>query len=264
MRETLVTVMLLALSAACAGNARESPPASSERSASNLPKEIQEIVDAPDRDEHDRKLDLSRKPGETLLFFGIKPGMKIFVLGAANGYTAELLGRAVGPSGVVYAHNTNWVLDNFSGPTFEARLAKPANKNIVKVVRDWTDPFPPEVQDLDAVFCVITYHDLFWFEGGVDRVKMNAAVLKALKQGGIYGIIDHSGRPGTGSTEVSSLHRIEEKVVREEVEKAGFVLSAEGSFLRNPQDLRDRNALSGTPVEDRGPSDRFVLKYVKP
>jgi predicted methyltransferase len=80
----------------------------------------------------------------------------------------------------------------------------------------------------------------------------------------VYGIVDHSGRDGTGAAEVKTLHRIEEKLVREEIERAGFRLAAEGAFLRNPGDARDWNASPSAAGEKRGTSDRFVLKYVKP
>jgi predicted methyltransferase len=47
--------------------------------------------------------------------------------------------------------------------------------------------------------------------------------------------------------------------VRREIEAAGFRLAEEGSFLRNPNDPRDRN----TP-EPPMPKDEFVLKFAKP
>ena len=93
---------------------------------------------------------------------------------------------------------------------------------------------------------------------------MNAAVFKALKPGGIFAIVDHSGRDGTGSTEAKTLHRIEEKVVRAEIEKAGFRLRNDGSFLRNANDPRDWSASPGAAGEKRGTSDRFVLAFEKP
>jgi predicted methyltransferase len=76
--------------------------------------------------------------------------------------------------------------------------------------------------------------------------------------------VDHSGRAGSGSSEVKTLHRIEEKVVREEIRKAGFVLEAEAKFLRNPADTMDWNASPGAAAERRGTTDRFVLRFVKP
>ena len=83
---------------------------------------------------------------------------------------------------------------------------------------------------------------------------------------GVYGIADHSARPGTGLADVQTLHRIDERTVREEVEKAGFRLAAEGDFLRNPADARDWNASPNAAEKagKRGTSDRFALRFVKP
>ena len=64
---------------------------------------------------------------------------------------------------------------------------------------------------------------------------------------------------GTGISEAGTLHRIEESFLRQEVEAAGFRLAAEGTFLRNPNDPRDKN----TPDPPQ-PKDEFVLKFVKP
>ena len=91
---------------------------------------------------------------------------------------------------------------------------------------------------------------------------MNQAVFTALKQGGVYAIIDNSAKPGTGSADAERLHRIDEQVVRDEVQRAGFKLVAEDRFLRNPDDPRDWNADSG--VNKTHTQDRFALKFVKP
>jgi predicted methyltransferase len=227
-----------------------------------VPPAIRAVIAAPDRSPDDTKLDAGRKPGETLAFFGITPGMKVAELMAGRGYTSEVLARAVGPTGVVYGQNTAGMLKAFAEKPWSERLAKPALKNVVRVDRDLEDPLPPEAKNLDAVFIVLFYHDAVW--QNVDRDKMNRAVFAALKPGGVYAVIDHSGRPGSGLNETKTLHRIEEKAVREEIERAGFKLAAEGSFLRNPADTRDWNDSPTAAAERRGTSDRFVLKYVKP
>jgi predicted methyltransferase len=220
------------------------------------------IVDAPDRDENDKKLDAGRHPAELLAFFDVHPGQKVADLAAGGGYTTEILARAVGPAGVVYSQNSQWLVDRFAAEPWGARLAKPVNKNVVKVVREFDDPLPPEATDLDIVFDVLFYHDTVWLK--TDRSKMNAAIFRALKPGGIYAIVDHSGRPGTGSTETDTIHRIEESVVKKEILAAGFVLPEEADFLRNPADPRDWNANPVASGPKRGTSDRFVLKFVKP
>jgi predicted methyltransferase len=128
---------------------------------------------------------------------------------------------------------------------------------IAVVVRPFEAPIPPELPEFDLVTLMFNYHDLGHL--GVDRAAMNRAVFQALKKGGVYVIADHSGRPGTGISEAGTLHRVEEAFLRKEVEAAGFKLAAEGNFLRNPKDPRDKN----TPDPPQ-PKDEFVLKFVKP
>jgi predicted methyltransferase len=128
---------------------------------------------------------------------------------------------------------------------------------IVAVPQRFDDPVPAGLAEgrLDLVTLMFNYHDLGFM--GVDRDRMNRALFRALKSGGLYVIADHAGRPGTGISESDTLHRIEEAFLRREVEAAGFRLAAEGQFLRNPADPRDQN---GPPM----PKDEFMLKFIKP
>lgn len=222
----------------------------------------QSIVNAPDRSDADRALDAGRHPVDLLTFFDIKPGMRVAELGAGGGYTTELLARAVGPSGVVYGQNSPTILERFAQLPWTARLGTPPMAKVVRLDRDFDDPFPADVHDLDAVLIILVYHDTVWLK--VDREKMNQAVYRVLRPGGIYGIIDHSATPGSGTNDVQTLHRIDEKVVRHEVSSAGFDLIAEADFLRNPSDTRDWNDSPSAAATRRGTSDRFVLKFVKP
>jgi predicted methyltransferase len=216
------------------------------------------ILQAKDRTEDDRKQDEARKPLETLRFMEVKPGMKVADLGAGGGYLTELLARAVGPTGKVWAQNSKEVVEKYLGTKWDERLARPVNKNVVKAERPSDDPLPPDAKDLDLVVNGFTYHDLTYMP--VDRDKMNKAIFAALKPGGHYVIMDHAGRPGTGATEAKTLHRIEEKVVIDEVKKAGFEVEKEGDFLKNPADPKDASVFG--PL--RGKTDRFIVSFVKP
>lgn len=238
------------------------PTAESGSGKVGVTAEITAAVEAADRSDDDKALDAGRHPGEMLAFFGIAPNMNVADLAAGFGYTTELLARTVGPNGKVYGQNNKFVLEKFAEKGWTERLAKPVNKNVIRVNREFDEPLPPEVHDLDAVIMVLFYHDTVWQK--TDRDKMNKSIFAALKSGGVFGIIDHSGRDGTGVTEAQTLHRIEEKVVREEVEKAGFKLAASGQFMKNSADTRDWNASPRAAAEKRGTSDRFVLKFVKP
>jgi len=237
-------------------------PSAVSAAAVNVPAPVRAAVDATDRSADDRALDAGRKPDQMLAFFGIEPGMKVAELGAGGGYTSELLSRVVGASGKVYAQNSPFILEKFANVPWTARLSKPVLANVVRADREFDDPLPPEATELDAVLIVLFYHDTVWL--GADRDKMNQAVFKALKHGGVYGIVDHSALPGSGLSGVKTVHRIDEKTVLEEVERNGFQLAEEASFLRNPSDTRDWNDSPKEAGDRRGTSDRFVLKFKKP
>ncbi len=188
--------------------------------------------------------------------------MRVAEIGAGAGYTTELLARVVGPTGKVWAQNSELVLERFAERPFSERLRKPVMANVIRVDREFVDPLPPEAAELDAVVNVLFYHDTFWM--GVDRHRMNAAIYRALRPGGVYGILDHSARPGAGASEVQTLHRVDESLVRSEIEAAGFALAETADSWRNPADQRDWNAAPRQAGERRGTSDRFALKFVKP
>ena len=228
--------LLVMLLAGCAA-----PPLSRQQ--------LERIVDDPQRSAADRTNDVRRHPVDMLSFIGVRPGMRVLDVSAGGGYTTELLARAVGPEGRVYAQ----------APKPSPRLLERTKllNNIVVVPRPFNDPVPPELKGLDLVTLMFNYHDFGHL--GVDRASVNRAVFNALKPGGFYVIADHAGRPGTGISESGTLHRIEEPFLRSEVEAAGFRLAEEGTFLRNPNDPRDRE----TP-DPAQPKDEFVLKFVKP
>jgi len=220
------------------------------------------IVGASDRSPDDRALDAGRKPEEFLRFADVRPGMRVAELGAGGGYTTELLARAVGPKGVVFGQNSRLILERFAAKPWGERLTKPVMRNVVRADRDFDDPLPPEAHDLDRVVIMLFYHDTVWMD--VDRARMNAAVFRALKPGGLYVVIDHAARPGAGFADVRTLHRIEERVARAEIEEAGFHFARESDFLRNPADPRDWNDSPSAAGDRRGTSDRFALAFVKP
>jgi predicted methyltransferase len=220
------------------------------------------VVAAADRSPEDRALDAGRKPAELLAFLGIQPGWRIADLGAGGGYTTELLKRAVGSEGAIYGQNSRKLLEMFLEKPWSARLAKPVMNGVVRMDRDFDNPFPAGLRPLDAVTLVLFYHDTVWL--GVDREAMNKAVFNALKPGGVYLIVDHSARPGDGIKVADSFHRIEEDVVKSEVLAAGFVLDGEADFLRNKDDSRLWNDSPRAAGDRRGTSDRFVLRFRKP
>jgi len=154
------------------------------------------IVAAPDRSDGDRQADARRQPAKLLAFTGVRTGMKVLDMEASAGYSTELLARAVGPSGVVYAQDSAAVIERFVKDKFDIRAQKPVMKNVVHVVRNFDDPIPPEVNGLDLITFFFAYHDITYME--VDRAAMNAKMFAALKPGGY--LVNFRARRGTGGS----------------------------------------------------------------
>jgi predicted methyltransferase len=233
-----------ALIAGCAGS-RPPPPA-----------DYAALIASADREEADRQVDPRRKQPQLIGITGVGPGMRVLDMGAGGGYTTELLARAVGPGGKVYAQNSKETVGRVK-ERIEGRLKKPVMSQTEHVVRDFDDPVPPGVANLDLVTYFFAYHDTAFMT--VDRAKMNRALFNALKPGGVLLVADHNATAGAGIGVVKSLHRIEDTFLRREIEAAGFRFVEEGTFLRNPADPRDEMVFRA-----KLPVDEFVYKFVKP
>jgi predicted methyltransferase len=214
------------------------------------------LMAAPDRSDADRQADKRRDPVPLLAFAGLRSGMKVLDMGAGAGYSTELDARAVGPTGIVYGQNPPDFGERAKA-LLTARLATPAMKNSVSVLRPFDDPLPADVHDLDVITFLFFYHDTTYMD--VDRAQMDRKLFAALKPGGMLVVADHAAKPGADISVGKSLHRIDEAVLRREVEAAGFKLVGEGNFWRHPDDARDFSTLRPT-----GPVDEFVLKFQKP
>lgn len=175
-----------------------------------------------------------------------------------------MISRIVGPTGTVYSQEPIFPPESQQiEQTWSARLSQPIFKNVVSIHKNFgSDPLLPAAPgSLDAVVINMNYHDLVLL--GIDRDKLNAEMFRALKSGSVYGIVDHSAKNGSGLKDIS-LHRIDEGLLVEEVQKAGFRLAAASSALRHPEDDRTWVTAPRAAGERRGTSDRFMLKFVKP
>jgi predicted methyltransferase len=214
------------------------------------------LLAAPDRSDADREADKRRDPLPLLKFAGPAPGMTVLDMGAGGGYSTELMARAVAPNGKAYgqypADGPQRAID-----AFNARLKTPAMSNAVADFRPFDDPIPPDVSNLDLITFLFYYHDTTYMN--VDRAAMDRKMFAGLKPGGYLVLADHSAAPGADISVGKSLHRIDEAIVRKELEAAGFKFVAAGDFWRVPGDTRDFS--SNRPPS---PVDAFVLKYQKP
>ena len=217
--------------------------------AAGFAQDYQKILADPSRPQAERDIDAVRKPDQMLKFFGVKPGEKVADLMASRGYYTALLSQAVGPKGVVYSANPT-VRDET-----RERFKAPEYANVKIVEGPMASVGLPQDGSLDFVLLNLDYHEI----AKEDRIAMNKRVFAALKPGGSYGVVDHAAASGAGDSVAKTLHRIEPALVVSEVTAAGFKLGKESDLLKNADDPHTTNAIK----EQRGKSDRFVLKFDK-
>ncbi|MBU6298069.1 MAG: class I SAM-dependent methyltransferase [Alphaproteobacteria bacterium] len=228
--------------------------------AAPVPSYVKAAVADPLRPASDTKTDAERKPAAMLTFAGIKPGMHVMDMIPGAGYFTRLFAKAVGPTGWVYSFQPT-ELDHFSHGKQPAIYAVAADYKNVSVIHESINKLSAP-ERLDVVWTSRNYHDLKDpFFAPADTADINKAVYDALKPGGIYVVLDHSAPKGAGIGDTNTLHRIDEAVVKKEVEAAGFKLIAESNVLRNPKDPRTIKIFDPSI---RGHTDQFILKFRKP
>ncbi len=224
----------------------------------------QAAVTRDGRPEADLVDDAGRKPDQVIAFFQIEPGMRVLDLLSGSGYYTELLASIVGDDGEVIAHNNQAYLSRFEN--LEERFVEGRLANVTRLQIELPE-LRLEPESLDVVVFVLGYHTIWLqpIEGGwpeISHETLLGTLYDALEPGGVLGIVDHSALSGAELAKTSNeLYRVDEGVVREQVEAAGFVLEAESDVLRSPAD--DRTLLVFDP-SIRRQSDRFVYRFRKP
>src|SRR5918995_5326928 len=165
------------------------------------------ILADKERPDTEKALDSTRKPSEVLAFYGVKSGDKVADIFAGRGYYTVLLSGVVGPQGTVYS----------AVPAARPELAERLKNRKFANVRLIDGPLDklalPQDGSLDFVIIHLNYHDL----SPEVRMAMNKRILGALKRGGVYGVVDHSAKEGSGNEAVKTLNRVDKLQVIKEV-----------------------------------------------
>ena len=211
-----------------------------------------EALGASDRPAEDKARDEARKPAQVLEFTGIGVGMIVLDVAASSGWYTEVLSAAVGDDGQVIAQNTVGRKAR-SEEAINARAERLGNITVL-----FADFGSLNLDaEVDAAITALNLHD-FQNRGDKAVQLFLSDVIKALKPGGVFAVIDHEGDAGADN---KSLHRIDVASAKESLVKAGFIVEAVSDILDNPADdhtlhMRDESLGRNT--------DRFLIRARKP
>ncbi len=214
----------------------------------------------PARTADNRKLDEGRMPAAVLAFADIRAGQTVADYQAGGGYYTELLSRAVGPKGRVYALTAP---PGYQAKPWNALVA--AHPNVV-VIAAPTQALSLAPGSVDTLFLHLVYHDLYFVSEKYGHPPMDVpATLKswfaAVRPGGHVVIVDHAGPAGDPRAVVDRLHRIDPARVTADMTAAGFVPDGASDVLHRSDDDQSKNVFDPAI---RGKTDRFMLKFHRP
>jgi predicted methyltransferase len=233
------------------------------------------------RSAENRARDVYRHPKETLLFFGLRPEMKVVEIWPdPDGWYTEVIAPLVREKGKYYAA----VLDVAPGNAnqekrvadFRAKLAgRPDLYDRVEVSvlsEGGADIVAPGSVDLALTFRNV--HN--WMARGKAEQHF-AAMFRALKPGGTLGVVEHRGNSAKPQDPQARSGYVNEQYAIDLIEAQGFKLVAKSEINANAKDTKDyeQGVWTLPPVyrlgevdrdkyREIGESDRFTLRFVKP
>lgn len=220
---------------------------------------IQAQMAIADRHQFDAPRDPHRKPVEMYQKLGVRTGMAIGDFGSGAGYNVELFAAAVGPTGKVWGHNSEFIRDAQNGYYRRAmndRLRNGRLPNAEFIIADIDETGLNNV--LDIAYWGNNMHDYYNRSGEAYVLEILASISKALKPGGVLGVTDHVGVQGRDNRK---LHRIEPKVLLSLIRKAGFVVEEQFNMFRNADDDHTLNVYDDAIYRR---TDRVFIKARKP
>ena len=227
--------------------------------------------------------DQYRHPYETLQFFGLKDNMTVVELSPGGGWYTEILAPYLKDNGTYIAAG----YDPESSSEYYSKNAK----NFAKKMADspklygkaqisiFEAPNKIKVAEPNSADMVVSFRNAHHWHRKGHADAIYAEIFKALKPGGIFGIVQHRAGWDFPKDQKGNMGYLPQKEVIAKIKAAGFRLLESSEINANPKDKKDHpNGVWTLPPslsklktdEDKakykaiGESDRMTLKFVKP
>lgn len=239
-----------------------------------LPSNLEEAISSDYRSPENKKRDQYRHPLETLQFFGIKKDMTVVEIWPSSGWYTEILAPYLSQSGKYIAADPENDPRGYGMPRRAWLMAHPEVAGTVHQAIFNPNGYSKIAAD-GSVDMVLTFRNVHNWLPKENQLASFKTFFKALKPGGILGVVDHRAKPST-SYDPKSGYLLEKDVIAL-AQKAGFKLEAKSEVNANSKDKTDypdgvwtlppRLKLGDKDREKYlaiGESDRMTLKFVKP
>jgi predicted methyltransferase len=285
----VAAAVLMAAGCASPQGGADQPVASVEAVATRAA--IEAALANPARPPEQRERDAFRHPAESLVFWGLEPGMDILEVqpGGEGWWTAILAPFARDTNGTFTATAPDLGNPNLSAGSraaraaFEARFVTPGALGPIDLVNWGAVSAPLPAESYDFILTARSVHG--WISANmIDKVFPE--FYAALRPGGILAVEQHRAAADvTDPAAMAASGYVSEAFVIAAAERAGFVLAGRSEINANPRDNHDhpfgvwtlpptrRSAPIGQPDDPNfdhapydaiGESDRMTLRFVRP
>ncbi|HXV35582.1 MAG TPA: methyltransferase [Myxococcota bacterium] len=242
--------------------------------------QLRAAIASDQRSAEEKARDRYRHPYETLTFFGIRPDMTVVEVYPGGGWYTEILAPYLKEKGrlvaALYDRNPKTQKDwaaRYNKQFTDRFMGKPERYGKIEL----SELVPPDRVDVapaasvDLILDIRNAHN--WINEGGDAVA--AGWFKALKPGGVLGIVEH--RMDADKPENIDSGYVHQQRIIDLMLKHGFELVATSEINSNPKDTKDHPegvwtlppSLALGPEKSAkylaiGESDRMTLKFSKP
>ena len=227
-------------------------------SAGEIDDKVQAALASDIRTEAETARDANRRPLETLKFFGLTDDMHVLELVPGGGWYTKVLAPVLAETGrLAVSIGTQGAAAIIEEQGWDVEVVETGNFSPVEGSRLFqiTDmDFGEDVFDM-----ALTFRNLHNFNE-VGRNAINAAVFRALKSGGRYGVVDHTRRHMQADN-YENWRRMDPVLAIKEIEAAGFEF-VDYSDLHYRAD--DELVYEVGRKTVTGNTDRFTLLFRKP
>ena len=244
------------------------------------PNNLAELSTATHRSDNNIARNEFRHPLETLEFFGLEDQMTIIEILPSTGWYTEIIAPFVSERGKFYAaHFSPNASLSYMAPNlraFEAKITAAPELYGKITVRHLNPPHEVAIAPANSADMALTFRNVHnWIMAGQEH-EYFAAFNRALKPGGILGIVEHRAKAGSSMEVMRTSGYVTEAYVIELADTAGFDLLARSEINANAKDptqhpegvwtlppnyrLGDTDRAKYAAI---GESDRMTLKFVK-
>jgi len=213
-----------------------------------LAERLQAAIAGEHRDPANRVRDQHRHPQEVLAFFGLTPRSTVVEIWPSAGWWTELLAPVLQPEGRYYA--AGFALTARRTPAwrkevqreFQQKLAARPDLYGAVVVTELSVPERVDIAPPGSADLVLTFRNVHNWMKGDYAPRMFEVMARALKPGGVLGVVEHRAPAGTSLEDMKLSGYVTEEHVVALARAAGLELDARSELNANLRDTADHPA----------------------